>query len=177
MAVSAKWYILQTTPMYENSVARRLRAMQENGVSQIHDVKVITETVTKQCRNRKGEPDLREEDEKEFPCYVFIKMEFEQSLVSMLRRLEGVLRWVGIGYNPDPLSDEEIAKIPGLSEQVQHVVGEKYKVSSGPFEGFIGILQQIENTKGKILMNVFGRDIAVDAPLAALQPVLLQDTD
>lgn len=177
MAVSAKWYILQTTPMYENSVARRLRAMQENGVSQIHDVKVITETVTKQCRNRKGEPDLREVDEKVFPCYVFIKMEFEQSLVSMLRRLEGVLRWVGIGYNPDPLSDEEIAKIPGLSEQVHHVIGEKYKVSSGPFEGFIGILQQIENTKGKILMNVFGRDIAVDAPLAALQPVLLQDTD
>lgn len=177
MAASAKWYILQTTPMYENSVARRLRAMQENGVSQIHDVKVITETVTKQCRNRKGEPDLREVDEKVFPCYVFIKMEFEQSLVSMLRRLEGVLRWVGIGYNPDPLSDEDVAKIPGLSEQVQHVVGEKYKVSSGPFEGFIGILQQIENTKGKLLMNVFGRDIAVDAPLAALQPVLLQDTD
>lgn len=177
MAVSAKWYILQTTPMYENSVARRLRAMQENGVSQIHEVKVITETVTKQCRNRKGEPDLREVDEKVFPCYVFIKMEFEQSLVSMLRRLEGVLRWVGIGYNPDPLSDEEIAKIPGLSEQVQYVVGEKYKVSSGPFEGFIGILQQIENTKGKILMNVFRKDIAVDAPLAALQPVLLQDTD
>lgn len=177
MAVSAKWYILQTTPMYENSVARRLRAMQENGISQIHDVKVITETVTKQCRNRKGEPDLKEVDEKVFPCYVFIKMEFEQSLVSMLRRLEGVLRWVGIGYNPDPLSDEEIAKIPGLSEQVQHVVGEKYKVSSGPFEGFIGILQQIENTKGKLLLNVFGRDIAVDTPLAALQPVLLQDTD
>lgn len=177
MAVSAKWYILQTTPLYENSVARRLRAMQENGISQIHDVRVITETVTKQCRNRKGEPDLKEVDEKVFPCYVFIKMEFEQSLVSMLRRLEGVLRWVGIGYNPDPLSDEEIAKIPGLREQVQHVVGEKYKVSSGPFEGFIGILQQIENTKGKLLLNVFGRDIAVDTPLASLQPVLLQDTD
>ena len=151
----AKWYALQTQPMYEKSVLRRLFMLIESGnYPDILDVKMITVTVPKESKNRKGEIVVKDVEEKLYPCYLFVKMIYNPTIVTMIRLLTGVSRWVGEGYTPLPLSEQEVRDIPQLLESdiCRFKVGDKVRIFSGPLEGFNGtILGYDEHKKQYIL--------------------------
>ena len=177
MTDSANWYTLQVTPMYEKLVMQRILQLRDNGISdKLIDCKMITQIVNKPAKNRKGEDIVKEVEEKLYPCYLFVKMIYDLSLVHLIRNLTGVTRWVGTGFLPTPLSDAEIKDIPGLEEPLddEYFIGKSYKVNSGLFEGCSGKLTNFDTNKniGQVVIHIFGRDTTIEVELSSLSIIL-----
>ena len=172
----AKWYALQTQPMYEKSVMRRLLMLIETGnYPDIKDIKMITQTVNKEAKNRKGETIIKEVEEKLYPCYLFVKMVYNPTVITMIRLLQGVSRWVGEGYTPIPLSDSEVLDIPQLVDfdSSKFSVGDNVRICSGPLEGFSGKVIEFDETKKQFIIEclIFGRHQQINVEIAQLERI------
>ena len=83
----------------------------------------------------------------------------------IVRNTRGVTGFVGSGTDPIPLTDEEIRNMGfDISEiNVDYELNEQVEVMNGPFEGFVGTVQEInkEKNKVKVLVSMFGRETPV----------------
>jgi len=81
--------------------------------------------------------------------------------------------FVGTGTDPTSLKDEEVESIletaergPGeeLKQLIDISVGDKAKVIDGPFAGFSGVVDEIneEKSKLKLMISIFGRSTPVE---------------
>jgi transcriptional antiterminator NusG len=83
----------------------------------------------------------------------------------VVRNTKGVTGFVGPGSKPVPLSEEEVISM-GIDKAIQKIasnnidveIGETVKVTEGPFEGFMGSVQEInlEKKKLKVVISMFG---------------------
>ena len=114
MAEQAYWYVVHTYSGYENKVATDLMTMVENRRIQdlICDVKVPTETVMEdqfdKTGNKIGEKEVQR---KIYPGYVFVKMVMNDNTWYIVRNTRGCTGFVGPASKPEPLSEEEVAKL------------------------------------------------------------------
>lgn len=172
----AKWYALQTQPMYEKSVMRRLLMLMESDeYPQIKNVKMITYTVDKESKNRKGETIIKQVEEKLYPCYLFVKMIYDPTIITTIRLLQGVSRWVGEGYTPIALSDAEVLSIPQLEEYdaSEFRAGDNVRVTCGPLEGFLGKFVRYDESKKQLIMEstIFGRVQQISVKVGQLERI------
>jgi transcriptional antiterminator NusG len=110
-----------------------------------------------------------------FPCYVLIKMIYDNSMWHMIVQTRGVTGFVGPQGRPIPLSEDEIRKMR-LEKTVistEFKVGDQVKVTDGPLDGFIGEIESIDpaNGKVKVVVSMFGRLTPVDLELFQISPV------
>jgi transcriptional antiterminator NusG len=114
-----------------------------------------------------------------YPGYVFVRMKLYDEEVKLLqsqwyfvRNAQGVLNFVG-GERPVPLREDEVARIleqarvdPGAApvQRVHFEVGDKVKVTDGPFKDSVGVVVIIDLESGKMQVSVslFGRDVPVE---------------
>jgi len=107
---------------------------------------------------------------KVFPGYVLVEMIMTDDSWYVVRNTPGVTGFVGSGSKPIPLSDAEarqIVKQLGGEEpriRIDFTVGENVQVISGPFENFIGQVEEINPEKGKVrvMISMFGRETPVE---------------
>lgn len=107
---------------------------------------------------------------KVFPGYVLVEMFLTDTSWYVVRNTPGVTGFVGSGAKPVPLSPEEAESIllsMGYSEQnvkIDLSLGEEVRVMEGPFEGFTGLVDEINPEKGKIRVSIsmFGRETPVE---------------
>ena len=145
MAEQAYWYVVHTYSGYENKVATDLMTMVENRRIQdlICDVKVPTETVMEdqfdKTGNKIGEKEVQR---KIYPGYVFVKMVMNDNTWYIVRNTRGCTGFVGPASKPEPLSEEEVAKLGvdnGVAApEVDYAVGDNVEITSGTMEGSIG---------------------------------------
>ena len=75
--------------------------------------------------------------------------------------------------NPTPLRESEVNRILGKVDEMQedlvdvgipYVEGEAVKVTDGPFSGFSGVIEKVDNEKKKVTVTVkvFGRSTGLD---------------
>lgn len=159
----ARWYVIHTYSGHENKVKVNIEKMVENRGMQdvIIDVVVPTEDVVD---IKDGQRKIR--TRKIFPGYVIIKMIVTNESWYLVRNTQGVTGFVGHGSDPIPLTDEEVIRmgIEKVHIDLDVAVGEKIRVINGPFEGFIGTVEDI-NTDKQILrakISMFGRDTTVE---------------
>ena len=159
----ARWYVAHTYSGYENKVKTNLEKIVENrGLHHlIMDVQIPVETV----EERNGE-NVKEVEEKVFPCYVLIKMVMTDESWHVVRNITGVTGFVGPGSRPIPLTDEEVAAI-GVEKSVVTLdfeVGDSVRIISGAIEGFIGRVETISEDKKKVVVmaSMFGRETPVE---------------
>ena len=112
---------------------------------------------------------------KVFPGYVLVKMIVTEESWYIVRNTRGVTGFVGSGTEPIALTPEEIRNM-GFEEtpvNVDYEVGEVVKVMAGPFENFIGNVQEInkEKHKVKVLVSMFGRETPVELEFSQVQKV------
>ena len=168
----AHWYVVHTYSGYENKVAQNLTTIVENRRLQdlIQEVKVPTEIV----------PDIkdgktREVERKLFPGYVLVKMVMTDDSWYIVRNTRGVTGFVGPSSKPVPLTDAEVDAlgVDTRETNVDYEVGDSVEVLGGPLEGFIGIVETIDRTKGKVNVKVsmFGRETPAELELAQVKPV------
>lgn len=169
---NAKWYILHTYSGYESLVKKSIEQMIENGNLQdvILDIKIPTETLIEEKNGKK-----KAYESKIMPCYVFVKLVYSNQLWFMLTNTRGVTGFVGPNGKAWPLDDDEVKRLR-LEEFVVNfdmVVGDDVRVVSGPFEGLVGVIKEIDVTrqKAQVLLNMFGRETSVDMDFVQLEKI------
>ncbi len=169
--MEALWYVVHTYSGYENKVAQDLQTMVENRRLQdmICDIKVPTEMVPE---IKDGQEKLVEH--KLFPGYVLIKMVMTDETWYIVRNTRGCTGFVGPASKPVPLSNEEVEKL-GVSTQtplaVDFQVGDSVQITSGPMEGFMGKVEEIDTTafKVRLTVNMFGRETPAEVELGQVE--------
>ena len=158
-----RWYVAHTFTGYENKVKTNIEKIVENRGLQhlIYDVQVPTEITI--VKNEKGEE--KEVETKLIPSYVLVKMTMTDESWHVVRNITGVTGFVGPGSEPTPLTDAEVEmfQVEVISEDFKFNVGDKVKVISGIFEGYSGVIQEIEEDKKSmtILASTERRDIPI----------------
>ena len=158
-----KWYVVHTYSGYENKVKVNLeKAVENNGMQdKIVEVCIPVEDVIEIKNNKR-----RTVQRKLLPGYVMVKMEMTNETWYLVRNTRGVTGFVGPGSKPVPLSEEEMYHM-GISHgevQVDFEEGDNVAVISGVWEGTVGTIQSINQSKQSVTIHVdmFGRETPVE---------------
>lgn len=160
---TAKWYVVHTYSGYENKVKTKIESMVEYRGMQdlILDVQIPTEERVEIKDGRRKTKTV-----KLFPGYVIIKMIVNNETWYLVRNTEGVTGFVGHGSDPIPLSKEEVVRmgIEKMRIELDVEVGDTIRIIGGPFEGQVGIVEDINPEKQivKAKVSMFGRDTPVE---------------
>lgn len=173
MTEEARWYVVHTYSGYENKVASTLEKTVENRNMQdlIPEILVPTEKVTEVKNNK-----TREVERKIFPGYVLIKMVLTNDSWYVVRNIRGCTGFVGPdNTKPLPLSEEEVQKL-GVEKknvEVSYKVGDSVNIVDGPFDGFVGTVEEIdiEKNRVRVTINMFGRETPVELELDQAETV------
>ncbi|KUK31174.1 MAG: Transcription termination/antitermination protein nusG [Thermoanaerobacterales bacterium 50_218] len=162
-----KWYVIHTYSGYENKVKANLekRVASMNMQDKIFRILVPVEDEVEIKGGKK-----RVSKRKIFPGYVLVEMILTDDSWYVVRNTPGVTGFVGSGNKPIPLQPSEVQAIMrqmGLEEgrtRIDLDLGESVRVIAGPFENFIGTVEEIypEKNKVKVLVSMFGRETPVE---------------
>jgi transcriptional antiterminator RfaH len=109
-----------------------------------------------------------------FPSYLFVRVELERRFHDVAWS-PGVKRFVGTAGLPAPIGDDVVAFLQcntspdgRLRARPALKAGEEVEITSGPFAGLVGIIQDPPDAKGriKVLMRLLNRQpVRVQVPL------------
>lgn len=163
----AKWYIIHTYAGHENKVARSLKQRVDamGFDTRVFDIIVPTRNTIKVSQGKKETV-----QEKIFPGYVLVKMLLDDETWFMVRSTPGVTSFIGAGNKPTPISEKEVEAIQQFMKQEEPLykiafsVGEAVKITDGPFTDFLGTVDALDETRGKVrvLVSIFGRETPVE---------------
>ena len=165
-----KWYVLKAISGKELKVKEYLEAdARNNGLEeQISQVLIPTEKVVSV---RNGKRVVKERSY--LPGYVLVEAVLDGEIKQRLRNCPNVLGFLGGMDNPTPLRPSEVSRILGSATEqeetqeevlVPFTVGETVKVTFGPFSGFNGVIEEVDNAKKKlkVMVKIFGRKTPID---------------
>ncbi|MDD4636522.1 MAG: transcription termination/antitermination protein NusG [Bacteroidales bacterium] len=163
--IEKKWYVLRAISGKEPKVREALEAEMKNTSlgDYISQVLIPTEKVY-QVRN--GKKVMKERSY--LPGYVLIEASLNGEAIHALSNLTNVIGFLGGNIKPIPLRQSEVNRILGKVDELKDVeeevmipylVGESVKVNVGPFSGFSGIIEEVNNEKKKlkVMVKIFGR--------------------
>lgn len=164
---SKKWYVLRAIGGKEKKVKEYIENEIANGDLKgfVDQVLIPTEKVY-QIRNGKK----ISKERNFFPGYVLIEAELVGEVAHTLRNFSNVIGFLGDtkGGDPVPMRQNEVNRILGRVDElaendeeinIPFVVGETVKVVDGPFNGFNGTIEEINEEKKKlqVMVKIFGR--------------------
>ncbi len=159
----AKWYVVHTYSGHENKVKVNIEKLVENRGMQnlVLEVVVPTEDIVEV---KGGQRKIK--TKKMFPGYVLVKMIVTNESWYLVRNTQGVTGFVGHGSNPIPLTLEEVRRmgIEKIYIDLDIKLGDTIKVINGPFENFMGTVEEVNMEKQTLRARVsmFGRDTPVE---------------
>ncbi|NBV60139.1 MAG: transcription termination/antitermination protein NusG [Rhodobacteraceae bacterium] len=167
--MAKRWYSVSVLSNFEKKVAEQIRtAVAENGLeAEIEEVLVPTEEVIEIRRGKKVSTERRF-----MPGYVLVRMEMSDRGYHLVNSINRVTGFLGPQGRPMPMRDAEVQAILGRvaegEEQprtlIRFEVGEKVKVSDGPFEDFDGMIEEVDedSQRLKVSVSIFGRETPVE---------------
>lgn len=167
--MAKRWYSVSVLSNFEKKIAEQIRTkVTEQGLDDmIDEVLVPTEEVVEIRRGRKVTTERRF-----MPGYVLIHMEMSDETYRLVTAINRVTGFLGPQGRPMPLRDAEVEALVGRVADGQDApralihfdIGEKVKVSDGPFEGFDGHVEEVDdaNQRLKVTVSIFGRATPVE---------------
>ncbi len=161
------WYVIHCYSGYENKVKynllQRIETMQMQ--DQIFAVEVPTEDEIEVKEGKR-----RTVQRRIFPGYILVQMKMNDDSWYVVRNTPGVTGFVGMGTKPTPLRTEEVHGIMRRMEaeapkiKVTFRSGQKVRIIDGPFNDFMGIVDDIDidRAKVRVLVSFFGRETPVE---------------
>ena len=162
-----KWYVIRSVTGQEAKVKQYIMTeLDRAGIdSQVEDILVPTEKV---IQIRKGKKVQKEKTY--FPGYIMIKADISGEILHIIRSITNVLGFLGEtkGGEPIPLRTSEVNRMLGKVDElaisgeqisIPFNIGESVKVIDGPFNGFTGSIDNVNEEKRKleIMVKIFGR--------------------
>jgi len=168
--MAKRWYSVSVLSNFEKKVAEAIRqAAAEKGLEdEIDEVLVPTEDVIEIRRGKKVTSERRF-----MPGYVLVHMEMSERTYHLVNSINRVTGFLGAQGRPQPMRDEDMAPILNRTGEggeaqprslIRFEVGEKVKVTDGPFEGFGGMVEEVDDTASrvKVTVSIFGRPTPVE---------------
>ena len=161
------WYVIHTYSGYEDQVAENLKQRIE---SMGMDDKIFDIIVPKEKKIEIKNGRRRIVEKRTFPGYVIVNMIVTEDSWYVVRNTPNVTGFIGFGTRPTPISLDEVKRIKkrmGIDEpkyKIDLELGENIRITDGPFSGFEGVVDEIDQEKGKIkvLVSMFGRETPVN---------------
>lgn len=162
-----KWYVVRSVSGRENKVKSyietEIRRLELEDY--IDEVLVPTEKVI-QMRNGKKV----NKERVYFPGYIMVKANLSGEIPHIIKSINGVIGFLGEtkGGDPVPLRPSEVNRLLGKVDElsvkediinIPYIIGETVKVIDGPFNGFNGTVEKINEEKRKleVMVKIFGR--------------------
>lgn len=168
-----RWYVVHTYSGHENKVKANIEKIVENRGMQdlIHCVAMPTEDVVE---IKGGQRKVK--TRKMFPGYVIVKMIVTSESWYLIRNTQGVTGFVGNGTDPIPLTDDEVRRmgVENVVTTIDAEVGDHVKVISGPFDNFMGVIEEInvEKQQVKVRISMFGRETPVELEFDQIEKMM-----
>ncbi len=177
-----KWYVVRAVSGQEN----KIKGYIENEVARINysdyldEVLVPTEKVI-QIRDGKK----IQKEKVYFPGYIMVKANLGGEMIHIIRSITGVIGFLGEvkGGEPVPLRKAEVNRMLGKVDEltvntdsgvaIPFVLGETVKVIDGPFNGFNGTVEKINEEKRKleVMVKIFGRKTPLELSYMQVEKV------
>lgn len=161
------WFVVHCYSGYENKVRHNLEQRIETmGMKdRIFDVVVPTEEEIEVKDGKRKTIERRV-----FPGYILVQMIMTEESWYVVRNTPGVTGFVGMGNEPTALRPEEVSQIIKRMEaeapriKVTYKIGQKVRIIDGPFNDFIGTVDEIdmERAKVRVMVSFFGRETPVE---------------
>lgn len=162
-----KWYVIRAVSGKEKKVKQHIESEISRLKMQSYVAQVLI-PMEKYIHIKNGKKTTKERSY--FPGYVLIEAVLAGELPHVLRSIPGVIGFLGSkkGDDPIPLRASEanriLGKVDELSESdaemnIKFLVGETIKIIDGPFNSFIGTIEEVNDEKKrlKVSVKIFGR--------------------
>ncbi len=164
-----RWYVIHAGSGHEKKVASYIK--EESAKKELSgffdQIIVPTESVTEVRRGQKVSV-----ERKFLPGYLLIRMIMNEQSWHLVKNTPKVNGFLGAVSKPHPISEVEAQNIlrqivegPVSSKSnVKFEIGESVKVIDGPFESFVGNVEEIdfEKQRLKVSVSIFGRSTPVE---------------
>jgi transcriptional antiterminator NusG len=176
--MAKRWYVLHVYSGFEKKIATQIMEQAElKGLrDHIDEVVVPTEEVVEIRRAQKVNA-----ERKFFPGYVLIKMELTDNTWHLVKDVPKVTGFLGSKTRPTPISDAEAERIMKQAQDgtdnrrpaIIFEIGEQVRVADGPFTSFNGVIEEVDEDKGrvKVSVSIFGRSTPVDLEYGQVEKV------
>jgi transcriptional antiterminator NusG len=170
--MTARWYIVHAYSNFEKKVAEDIenKAKQKGLRDRIEQIVVPTEKVVEVRRGKKVDA-----ERKFFPGYVLMKADLNDAVISLVKNTPRVTGFLGEdkqSSKPMHITEKEAERILHQVQEgverpkpsVTFEIGEAVRVSDGPFASFNGTVQDVDEERArlKVEVSIFGRAVPVD---------------
>ncbi|MDP2086681.1 MAG: transcription termination/antitermination protein NusG [Gemmobacter sp.] len=168
--MAKRWYSVSVLSNFEKKVAEGIRtAVADAGLQdEIDEVLVPTEEVLEIRRGKKVTSERRF-----MPGYVLVHMDMSNRGYHLISSINRVTGFLGPQGKPMPMRDEEVNGILNRAvagaeapprNLIRFEIGERVKVNDGPFEGFDGMVEEVDEASNrlKVTVSIFGRATPVE---------------
>jgi transcriptional antiterminator NusG len=175
------WYVVRAISGKENKVKEYIETeISRLGLSDfVEQVLVPTEKVV-QIRNGKK----INKERVYFSGYIMVKASLVGEVPHVIRSVNGVIGFLGEvkGGDPVPLRKSEVNRMLGKVDElavqddsiaIPYSVGETIKVIDGPFNGFNGSVENVNEEKRKleVMVKIFGRKTPLELSFMQVEKV------
>jgi transcriptional antiterminator NusG len=160
-----KWYVVRAISGKEKKAKEYIESeMANRGWSD--DVPTVLIPTEQVVAIRNGKKVVKERNF--FPGYVIIEADLRDEIIPVIQNLPNVLDFLREREGkPIPMRQAEINRILGkMDEHVEgtdmmdrYIIGENVKVIDGPFNSFVGVVEEVNEDKKKlkVTVKIFGR--------------------
>lgn len=175
--MAMRWYVVHAYSGFEKSVQKNLKERIERADMQ-HLFGQVLVPVEEVVDIKNGKRALTER--KFFPGYVLVEMDMTDESWHLVKSTPKVTGFVGGTANrPAPISQKEVDTIlqqvqEGVEKpkpKVLFEVGERVRVTDGPFTDFNGSVDEVnyERNKLRVSVQIFGRDTPVELEFSQVE--------
>src|SRR5690554_3455726 len=180
-----KWYVLKTISGRELKIKKYIENEVEYHKLQdfVGQVVVPMEKVI-QIRNGKKV----QKEKVHYPGYVMIEASLEGEVVHIIKSIPGVISFLSETKGGDtvPMRASEVNKMLGRVDElavadenlinIPYMVGETVKVIDGPFNGFNGTVEKINEDKRKLeaMVLIYGRKTPIELSFMQVEKIYIQ---
>ena len=161
-----KWYAMRVVSGKEAKLKEYIEKECSHNLELAKHVAQVLLPMEKHAVLKNGKRVIKEKTS--LPGYLFIEAEMIGDTAHTLRFMPNCMGFLGGMDKPVPLRQSEVNRILGTVDELQdvgeeinipYVVGETVKVNYGPFSGFNGVVEEINNEKKKlkVMVKIFGR--------------------
>ena len=176
--MAMRWYVLHVYSGFETKVAEGIKdkAMKLGLEDRVGEILVPMEEVVEMKRGQKVNS-----ERKFFPGYVLARLDLNDEIWHLVKDTPKVTGFLGAGNRPAPVSEKEAERLLNqIKEGVERPrpsiifdIGEEVKVADGPFASFNGIVEEVDEDKGrlKVSVSIFGRATPVELEYGQVEKV------